>query len=97
MKHIVFFKFEEGADLSKISDLISGTYEKLKNDHKVILDYDFKLDILKNGQNMDIALFVELENIESLPLYIDHPLHQEFLKEFKASGLVGKSAVDVEL
>lgn len=95
MKHIVLLKFGENTDFEKISKMVENTYDELKNKYKVIVDYDYRLDTLKNGQNMDLALFIELENLEGLPTYINHKVHQKLLNDFKENGLSAKSAIDV--
>lgn len=96
MKHIVLFKFERNENYEKLSKVLTGTYDKLKNECNVIKNYEFKVNCLENEANMDIILFVDLGDTYVLKDYIDHPVHQEFIKTFKAEGLCGKSAIDIE-
>lgn len=95
MKHIVLFKFEGNKNYENLSKILSGTYEKLKNEFNVIKNYEFKVNCLENEANMDIILFVDLGNDYSLKEYIEHPEHQNFIKKFKAEGLCGKSVIDI--
>lgn len=96
MKHIVLFKFERNKNYKKLSKILTGTYDKLKNEYNVIKNYEFKVNCLENEANMDIILFVDLGNDYILKDYIDHPVHQEFINSFKNEGLSSKSVIDVE-
>lgn len=96
MKHIVLFKFKRNENKKNLSKILTVTYEKLKNEFNVIKNYEFKLNCLKNTDNMDIILFVDLGDDYVLEDYIKHPAHQEFLKEFKAEGLIDKAVIDIQ-
>lgn len=94
MKHIVLFKFEK-KEFNLMSKLIVETYEKLKNEHKVIEGYDFKLNCVNKDINMDLILFVELKSEDSLPKYINHSDHKIFLDELSKFGISEKAVIDV--
>lgn len=95
MKHIVLFKFEDKSNVQEARSLLKEVYEKLKNEHRVIVDYDFKANCLDNDSNMDIILFVELVSEAALPVYINHDEHKLFLERFKGLGLIAKSVIDI--
>ena len=96
MKHIVLFKFKRNENYKKLSNILTDTYDKLKNEYNVIKNYEFKMNCLKNEASMDIILFVDLGDNYALKDYIDHPVHQEFINSFKNKGLLSKSVIDVE-
>lgn len=97
MKHIVLFKFLKNNELEKLGKILNNTYFKLKNEYNVIKDYSYSLNVLENDVNMHLILFVDLENESSLPTYINHPLHQEFLVQFKEAGLCDKAVIDINM
>lgn len=95
MKHIVLFKFLKNNNVDFICNILDKTYYKLKNEYNVIENYSFSKNILDKDANMDIILFVELKDENSLDSYINHPEHIKFLSEFKANGLCDKAVIDV--
>lgn len=97
MKHIVLFKFNNKDCLKQVSNLLSETYKKLKEEYKVIRGYDFFINILPEKEaNMDLILFVDLVKTQDLSAYIDHPEHKEFLVKLRSLGLSDKAAIDIE-
>ncbi len=96
MKHIVLFKFEKNKNYEKLSNILTCTYNKLKNEYNVIKNYEFKVNCLENEANMDLILFVDLGEDCPLKDYIDHPIHQDFITSFKNEGLCSKAVIDIE-
>lgn len=96
MKHIVLFKFDQKIDNVVVGKLFEDTYNNLKNTHKVINDYSFKFNCLDNENNMDLILFVSIENHQGLGAYLMHEDHQDLLKKVKNLGLIDKSVIDID-
>lgn len=95
MKHIVLFKFETDIEKNVVENLFKETYDSLKNEFKVVENYELFFNCLKKDSNEDLALFVYLNKKEDLDAYIMHEKHQEFLKKTKSLGVIKKSVIDI--
>ncbi|WP_101772895.1 Dabb family protein [Peptostreptococcus faecalis] len=95
MTHIVLFKFKEKIEDSILSNTVVKTYDLLKNEHKVIKDYKYNLNVMDIDANMDLILFVDLGDNLPLENYINHPEHKIFLENIKKLEPISKSVIDI--
>jgi hypothetical protein len=78
IKHIVFFKLKD------------SSAENIEKTVQVLRDMDGKIpmlrslqagaDVIRSERSYDLALIVEVDNLEDLQAYAVHPVHQEVIQ-----------------
>jgi|TARA_Y100000310_G_scaffold93932_1_gene91570 hypothetical protein len=99
IKHIVMWKlkdFAEGMSKSenakKMKDLLLSLKEKID----AINSMEVGINVNDNGENWDIVLYSEFENLDNLNIYMNHPEHKN-VKEFISKVRLKRVAVDYEV
>lgn len=78
IKHIVFFKLKEPT-----AENIEKTVQVLRNmDGKIpmVKSLEAGADVIHSERSYDLALIVELDNLEDLQAYAVHLVHQEVIQ-----------------
>ena len=81
IKHIVFWKLKDtahGNDKATNARMIKEKLEDLGGKIEGLNKIEVGIDIL-GGANYDVALYSELDSVEALDFYQNHPLHQALL------------------
>ena len=77
MTHLVLMKFQENFLDENNFAQIKEAYQELK---KALPEEIFQVQIYRNiisrASNMDILIELELRNADSLPIYLQHTIHQ---------------------
>ena len=97
IKHIVFWKLKDtahGNDKATNARMIKEKLEDLGGKIEGLNKIEVGIDIL-GGANYDVALYSELDSVEALDLYQNHPLHQALLP-FVREAVEDRKAVDYE-
>lgn len=92
IRHIVFFKHQDGAKVEELAGKLSALEEKVD----FILDLEVGIDFLHSARSFDLALIVTLPDASYLELYANHPEHLPIVEWVKANGFESK-AVDYEM
>ena len=79
IKHVVLLKFKQPLNADQQLSLQQG-FADLAAQIDVIQAYDFGPDLGLYRGNADYALVAEFKNPAHVDLYVQHPLHQAFLK-----------------
>lgn len=98
IKHIVFWKLKEeahGNDKTTNAKLIKEKLEGLAGKIEGLNKIEVGIDIL-GGANYNVALYSELDSMEALDFYQNHPLHQALLP-FIREAVEDRKAVDYEI
>lgn len=97
IKHIVFWKLKDtahGNDKATNARMIKEKLEDLGGKIEGLNKIEVGIDIL-GGANYDVALYSELDSVEALDFYQNHPLHQALLP-FVREAVEDRKAVDYE-
>jgi hypothetical protein len=99
IRHVVMFKFKDSANgapkdknMTKAQSLLEALPEKISEIKNLEIHYNLKED----PANYDMLLIVDLDSLDDLAVYIDHPDHKkvgEFIGKVRDSRLV----VDYEM
>lgn len=99
VKHIVFWKLKESAHNNTKEEnalLIKEKLEALKGQIEGLLHIEVGVNILEEVGNYDVALYSELESLEALKHYAEHPKHVAILP-FVKEAVADRKAVDFEV
>jgi hypothetical protein len=80
IKHLVLLKWKSGVSSKEIDRVTSG-FQDLKDQIKGIASYSFGEDASIYRGNADYALIAEFLSEADLKAYVEHPKHQEFMRE----------------
>ena len=80
LRHVVFFKFKDGAEEEEIVDLEKSLAE-LSPIIPEILSYEFGRDVVRSERSYDLALVSTFKDLDSMQRYQKHPDHQVVLKK----------------
>lgn len=78
IKHIVFFKLKEpsAANIEKTVQVLRNMEGKIP----VVRSLEAGADVIHSERSYDLALIVEVDNLEDLQAYNVHPVHQEVIQ-----------------
>lgn len=96
MRHIVLFKFNNKKSVEILSKDLVRIYDNLRDKHKVIKEYDYKMNVLEKDANMDLILFIDIEDKNKLNDYLLHPEHLTLLDKIKSEGIISKAVIDID-
>ncbi|MBC2575694.1 Dabb family protein [Peptostreptococcus canis] len=96
MRHIVLFKFNEKKSVEILSEDLVKIYDNLRDKYKVIKEYDYKINVLEKDSNMDLILFIDIEDKNKLDDYLLHPEHLMLLDKIKSEGIISKAVIDID-
>ena len=80
LRHVVFFKFKDGAREEEIVDLEKSLAE-LPPDIPEILSYEFGRDVVRSERSYDLALISTFKDLDAMQHYQKHPDHQIVLRK----------------
>ncbi len=79
IKHVVLFKFDKNAPLNEIKTKI----EHLKKEIPEITDIKVGIDINFDPTSSDLSVTTDLNGVEELKIYANHPKHLEVISFIK--------------
>ncbi len=81
LRHVVAFKFKEGASGEKIKE-VEDAFRNLKKKIKEIQDYEWGTNVSKESRNKGCThgFILTFRSEKDRDAYIDHPAHKEFGK-----------------
>ena len=93
IKHIVMFKFKDGAEkeVAKAKEMLEALPAKID----VIRKLEVGLDIVHSERAFDLVLIGEFDNMEDVNTYINHPEHVK-VGDFMAPIRLKNHSVDFE-
>jgi hypothetical protein len=97
IKHIVMWKLKDEAhnnNKATNAKLIKEKLEALNGKIDGLLKLEVGIDVLGGG-NYDVVLYSEVESIDALDIYQNHPLHQALLP-FIREAVNSRVAVDYQ-
>lgn len=80
IKHVVLLKWKPGVSNKEI-DRVTAGFQELERQIEEIACYSFGKDASIYRGNADYALIAEFSSEADLKAYVDHPRHQEFMRE----------------
>ncbi len=98
IKHIALFKFdkfETPQEKENYYNRIKEAFDGLESRVPAIKSLQIGFDELKGESSYDLVVNVVLENMESLPDYMDHPEHVKVGKIVR-ERMLDKKAIDYE-
>jgi len=89
IRHVVVFKAKENAPLNEFKRRI----ENLKNEISEIKNIEVGIDIRFDKNPSDFCVITEVENLQDLQIYANHPKHIEVI-EFLKPYILERRVVD---
>ncbi len=84
MVHQVLFKLAPGFSADTMRELYNVTYVHLPEEIPEVEHTAFYCNCVDRDCNMDVMIRVDLTCKDGLEKYLNHPLHQRFVKETQA-------------
>lgn len=84
IKHIVFFKFEEGQDKNLILPGLKSRIDSMKGRIPGLLEIEAGINFSTRDVASDLALVSDFNSVEDLDFYREHPVHQDLINYLKA-------------
>ncbi|MDX8398480.1 MAG: Dabb family protein [Mariprofundaceae bacterium] len=92
IKHIVMWTLRNKADAEILKDKLEALHGKIPG----LLKIEAGININLGEQAADLVLYSELQDIDALEVYQNHPEHQAIVPLVKASA-ISRSVVDYEV
>ena len=85
MKHYVLLKLVPGADIGRVYENMTETYQKLEAAMPQLHNPKVHKNCVVRDSNADIMAEIELDGPEFLQVYLTHPLHVAMAEGFKGT------------
>jgi len=92
IKHIVMWKLRNKADAEILKDKLEALQGKIPG----LLHIEVGIDINLGEMAADLVLYSELQDLDALKAYQNHPEHQAIVPLVKAAA-ISRTVVDYEL
>lgn len=93
--HIACFRWKDDVTPEKIEDFHRALIV-LRSEMPVLLSYQHGPDLGIREGNFDYGVVAEVAQPEDVGRYLDHPLHQEFARNYVVPMVADRKAVQIE-
>jgi len=99
IKHIVLWRLKDeahGNTKAENARLIKDMLEALNGQIEGLIKLEVGINVLETPTSYDIALYSELDSLEALSFYSNHPKHQAVVP-FIVEAVAARSSIDFEV
>lgn len=93
--HVAIFRWNDGVTDQQI-DAFTDALIALRAKMPMLLSYRFGRDLGLRDGNFAYGVVAELESADMVDEYLDHALHQEFVRDFVVDMVAERRAVQID-
>lgn len=94
--HVAMFRWVDGVTKEQI-DAFTRALGELRIKMPMLKSYEYGPDLGLRDGNFDYGVVAELESADLIDGYLDHEIHQQFVRDFVQSLVVERRAVQIEV
>ncbi len=95
MKHYLLLRFQPEFLTPALFDFTQNTFSRLKDEIEGLREVAVFRNCVPRKSNMDLMVTMTLEDQSILPLYLEHPLHKQFIAQV-GQHIIERSTFDRE-